>query len=198
MENFDLEIPREDLEKLEFEDVRSRCFCGILYPEDVTQHFAMFQLFKNTYKCVYISHNQDIDNDGNLKKEHIHFIIRFSNARYRNTVAKELKILPCYIQPCSSFNSYCTYILHIDEPFKHQYQVVDVQGSLFNDFLKAVQNVDSEQIKVMKIMRYLESLPLRTKRSDILTWICANSLYDTYKRGYSIFRDILNQKDGYL
>lgn len=200
MELFNFEDVQKDvLESMQFDNSRSRCYCGILYPfEDVTQHFAFTALMQGKYKCVFLLHDKDTNEDGTLKKQHLHFIIRFTNARERNSLAKELKIKPCYIQPCSSFNAYSIYMLHLDEPFKHQYDITEVGGTLYNDFLKAVQNVDNEQIKVKKILKFLEDLPLHSSRSYILKWICDNSLYDTYRRGYSIFRDILNQKDGYL
>lgn len=192
------DLEQDTIEMLATENVRSRCFCGILYQEDESQNFAIKCLLENKYKCLYIVHDRDKNSKGEIKKAHIHFIIRFSNGRYLNTLAEELKIKPNYLQPCSSFNSYCTYIVHLDEPFKEQYLFEEVQGSLYNDFLQAINKVDTEVIKVQKIMKYITEYGYKLSRSKLLEWICSNSLYDVYRRGYQIFNDIIKQQDGLL
>lgn len=192
------DIDKDIIEQLTVDNVRSRCFCGILYQEDESQEFAIKCLFENKYKCVYIVHDRDKNSQGELKKSHIHFIIRFSNGRFLNTLADELKIKPNYLQPCSSFNSYCTYIVHLDEPFKEQYLLEEVEGPLYNDFLQAVNKVDSEILKVQKILKYLEENDFHISRSKLLKWVCSNSLYDVFRRGYSIFNDMLKEKGGLL
>ncbi len=192
------ELAQEDIENVTCENCKSRVFCGILYFDDESQEFAIQCLAGNKYNSIAIVHDGCYTETGEHKKNHLHFIIRFANPRYRFSVAEELKIKPNYIQSCSSFNSYCAYMVHLDEPFKTQYLPELAYGPLFNAFLKALNRVDDESIKVMKILNYINDSDLRTPFKDYLKWVCDNGLYDTYRRSYTMFRDIINQREGRL
>lgn len=195
----DLEnISQEDLEKIPVSNFRSRLFCGILYPEDESQSFAISLLNEKKYKCLYIVHDRAIDENGNPKKTHIHFILKFQNARYVSSLANEMKIKPNYLQELKNFNSYCAYLIHLDEPFKEKYLAEEVEGNLYTEFLTAINKADSEPLKVQKILKYINDYGYKLSRSKLLSWVCENGLYDVYRRGYSIFSDIIKQQDGYL
>lgn len=192
------DLPQDALEKINCENIKSRVFCGILYFDDESQNFAISCLATNKYNSVAIVHDACFNEDGEKKKNHLHFIIRFANPRYRFSVAEELKIKPNYIQSCSSFNSYCAYMVHLDEPFKTQYLPELAYGNLFNVFLKALNRVDDESIKVIKILNYINDSDLRTPFKDYLKWVCDNGLYDIYRRSYTMFRDIIFQKERWI
>lgn len=99
--------------------IRSRLYSCVLYPEDKTQAHAIEQLKGSAYSAVGILHDKDIhineetgepiiDPDTGKpqpKKPHYHFVIRFKNARYRSSLAKELQIQPNYLQKSSDFGS---------------------------------------------------------------------------------------------
>lgn len=176
---------------------RGRVIAGILYFDDETHKFAYEQLQKNIYKCLYIVHDRDLNEDGEIKKSHIHFVLKFTNARYKKSVAEDLKIEEHLLQVVTSFNSYCTYLIHLDEPMKAQYLPSEVCGNLYNDFLTILSKVDNENIKVLKIINYIYDNQIMSIKS-LVTWCCQNGLYDTLRRNYSMFRDIKNEKDGKL
>lgn len=177
-------------------DNRSRVVCGVIYPfEDESHKFAYSLLCENKYKCIFIVHDRDYDEEGKLKKPHVHFLIRFQNARSLDSVANEMKIEVNYLQKCSSFNSYATYLIHLDEPLKTQYLPEEVCGNLFVDFLNALNKADTESIKVKKIIDFIYSKPLM-KMSDLVMWVCENGFYDVFRRNYHMFKDVKLEKDG--
>lgn len=132
-----------------------------------------------------------------MKKVHIHFIIKFQNPRFLESVAKELQIKPNYIQACSSFSSYSNYIVHFDEPFKEQYLPEEAFGCLYTEFLNCLNKADTEAIKVKKIIDYIYENSIISLK-NLTIWICDNGLYDVFRRNYSLFRDIKFEKDGKL
>lgn len=179
-------------------DNRTRVVCGIIYPfEDESHKFAYSLLCENKYKSVFIVHDRDYDDDGNLKKSHVHFLIKFQNARSLDSVAKEMQIDVNYLQKCSSFNSYATYLIHLDEPLKTQYLPEEVCGNLYVDFLNALNKADTESLKVKKIIDYIYNSEIM-RLSYLVRWVCDNGLYDVFRRNYRMFKDIKDEKDGKL
>lgn len=175
---------------------RSCVFCGILYPDDESQQYAIECFRKGKYKVVYILHDRDLDEEGNLKKPHYHFIIRFCNQRFLSPVAKELQIQENYIQCCSSFASQSCYIIHIDEPLKAQYLAEEVEGNNLTEFYEAIEKKQNvEAFKVQKIIEYIHNHELLSYKQLVL-WCCSNGFFDVLRRCYSIIKDIKLEKDG--
>lgn len=176
---------------------RFRSFAGILYLDDESMNNAVAMLHNNVYKCLYILHDRDIAENGELKKPHIHFILKFQNGRTISAVASEMQISENYIQGLSSFRSYCSYLIHMDEPSKAQYLPQEVCGSLFNEFLQVISKADDESTKVLKIIDYIYSSPMLSI-SGLVQWVCTEGLYDVFRRSYTLFRDIKKEKDGFI
>lgn len=156
--------------------IRSRLYSCVLYPEDKTQAHAIEQLKGSAYSAVGILHDKDIhineetgepiiDPDTGKpqpKKPHYHFVIRFKNARYRSSLAKELQIQPNYLQKSSDFGSAVRYLLHLDHQNKYQYPKEELVGSLVTQAIEAMDDASEGQ-------RAIEILNIIDKHNGILS-----------------------------
>lgn len=125
-------------------NVRSRCFALELYPEDKS-HMDVLEYIIKYFDYVFILHNQDFFNKdvidentleiihkaGDKKKEHYHVIICFHNARSLKKVLDELNEVGTikHIETCN-FYAYTRYLIHLDSPLKHQYDVNEIQTNI--------------------------------------------------------------------
>jgi len=91
---------------------------------------------KNYY---FIMHNKDIDDFGEPKKDHWHYLFTFSNSRDLNTVkgyfAEFPQLLDNSFEKVSSIVGAKKYLCHFDHPNKAQYNYKDVETNdeLFKD-----------------------------------------------------------------
>lgn len=100
-----------------------RSFLGVLYPDasnyncdDVLERLkAFFPQF------AYIVHDMDVDENGELKKPHIHWVGQRS-ACTLDFVASHIEIPENSIEYCRKFKRSIRYLIHEDSPSKFQYE----------------------------------------------------------------------------
>lgn len=93
-------------------------FCGVTRDKN-----DMFNLIKNIDEAnfyAYIVH----DNDGT--DDHIHYILNVAGSRSIKSIGQMLDVNPQYIQVCKRVKGYARYLLHLDDPEKHQYRAEQV------------------------------------------------------------------------
>lgn len=88
-------------------------------PEQIT---TLKQTCKEFKRWFWIDHIPDVE-DG---KDHIHVMVMYSGSCLVKTAAKLLQVPEHMVQPCSSHKSYGRYLIHKDNPEKHQYSPSDV------------------------------------------------------------------------
>ena len=196
----------------------------LLYPEDPTHAACMKLLDEAGYKYAAILHDKDVhdgipDEDdentageiGTLKKPHWHVVIKTVNAQYPTALAKELGITPNYFKTCKNFDKACTYLVHGDEKHsdKFQYDISEVFGPLAPHVAKLMQG-DDEGIKVIEIVKKIDSISGKANYRDMLLWACENGLYGEFRRlgngiGYlikehndSFYTDLYSQQQNEL
>ena len=79
---------------------------------------------------VGILHDQDLDDEGNPKKPHMHILFRFPFARTGAAVAKSFRLGYNQVSPVHSWRAACRYLVHANQPEKYQYPEGAVFGSL--------------------------------------------------------------------
>ena len=112
-------------------------FTGVTYG-DVDLIVQLLRLHDGVTAFV-IKHDKDViiddpDNNGKLKPEHIHFVIKCKNAHtisavkkwlyHENEEGREEHVL---VQECQSLKGAVRYLLHRDDPNKYQYDVEDIR-----------------------------------------------------------------------
>lgn len=129
---------------------------------------------------------------GDLKKPHYHFVVKFENARFRNTLAKEIGMPAKFIIPSYKYKKDVEYLIHLNEDDKYLYPVEETFGTLVIDLKKFINRSIQEEDKSNLILDLIMS-----KRNWnlylLLREINRRGLYSTFRSGYSIYRDVIEE-----
>ena len=171
---------------------RVRTIGIVLWPEDKTHLLALDYIKHNFENYIYILHDKDFDENGVIKKEHYHVILRFPNQRNISTLAKKLNIGENNFYEIKSFTGQLRYLIHYDDDEKYQYDASDVKGTLymlgkFKQSLKSSQDETSEVSLIYEFIVNNDIFDLHT----LLDFVIENNLYSSFRRNYVMFKDLL-------
>lgn len=140
---------------------------------------------------AYILHDSDVlPETGEVKKAHIHFLGRCESARQIAAVSNKCGIPENAIQIKNSFKFSVRYLVHLDQPEKYQYSNDKIISNL--DVTRYLNGKD-ESMSVSKIFSLMDEY--KPASIDELTMlVIKNGLWSTYRRSYSIFKDILHER----
>lgn len=171
----------------------------IIYQDDLCyfeyMNFIEQYQFKNkNYRYLYITHDKDLDDNGNVKKEHIHVVLYFDNPRTIDSISKEMNIPSNYIESYSSIKTALLYLVHYNQGEKVQYSADDTFGNLKTDLFKYILNTPStEEERVIKLLDLIDSYYDYTTYSKFVRDVCKNGLYDILRRNNFMFIKILDK-----
>ena len=170
------------------EKFRDRKFCLLLYPLEDESHKNAIDIIKRSYDYAMITHDSDLDEEGNLKKSHTHLVIRFNNPVWNSALAKDLGIEINYIQKCRSLERSLLYLVHYNEPDKFQYDTRKVQGNLKQKLLNYIKNSGKDESeKVLDLLDYIDSYVGCLDEQDFVRYVATNGMYDIYRRSTVTF-----------
>ena len=181
-------------------------FIFTLYPE--SQQPAI-DYVKANWPCAWALHDQDVHTEqefveyvkkhegncpewqvGDLKKPHIHFVVRFKNQRYASGVAKELRnkagaaVTDATIRKCFNLYKAYVYLWHQNDPDKYQYSP-DIVG--LHDFDPPAQNegvTEEEQVET------LFNMPKCSSIKEMARWAYDNGCWSSFRKNYGLWKDI--------
>ena len=178
------------------EKYRCRNFLLLLYPEDSTHAEAISKLESGGYQYAAILHDKDVwtadDPEfnpdkhvaGEVKKEHVHVVLKFQNPRWDTALAKELGIKRNYIQECKNLDDRLLYLVHVKYPEKYQYESTEVFGPLRPSLEKLLAD-ETEDARMLKILDLVESTAGKISARSLLRTLGNNGLYGEARRmGY--------------
>lgn len=181
------------------EPVKARTYRLLLYPDNPKHNLAIIELCNSPY-AVGILHDNDVyeqddeetddSNVGEKKKSHYHFVLKFSNPRYKSGVANSLDIEERFVFDCDNFKGAVRYLTHIDYPDKYQYDKANLIGGLKSSVLKYFDD-EPEDFKIIQILNYIDDYNGYLKTRDLTLWCCQNGYYSALRRSGWIIRDIL-------
>lgn len=111
-------------------DKRGRNWTFIGYPGDSLPDDYASVLSDEMHLCWAESpvHDADLNGDGSEKKRHIHFIVCFDGNKSFEQIKDITDRLNCPIpQLCRNVCSMVRYMIHLDNPEKHQYKKEDIK-----------------------------------------------------------------------
>lgn len=179
-------------------NTKSRLFTFILYPTDET-HIKALEYIKKEYKqFAYILHDKDVIKNDNGEEEkklpHYHVVVKFPNPRYINGICNELGITNNYCHIHNNIKNALLYLIHYNNKDKYEYDMKDVKGSLYSSLEKYINYENTqEDERIIDILKMINDEKRQLKYSDILYMICVNGQYADYRRGYSIFKAIIEE-----
>lgn len=168
---------------------RYRLFSLVLYKD--TDSYDFLEVIKNIkgyHYYAYIKHNNDKDDNGILKKEHYHCILKLDNASTISALSKKIGIPENYIQNVRNERSMIRYLIHFDDEDKYQYNIADINCSRnYQRFIyKCFDDKESEEEILNNIIYYitneLKEVPITQSLSKLLIYINNNCYETIYKR----------------
>lgn len=173
--------------------VVNRYFVAVLYPQDENYKYYLDFIMKNYLEVTYITHNKDVDENGEIKKEHTHVLFKVGeNARHLNAIAKEIGIPGNYLQGCNK-TAMLRYLIHLDNPNKTQYKIEEVKGVLKNELKKIIQRQKPEEDRYNKLIIAILNGEIKTL-TQLMIYAIRNNLIDEVRKTQFLLTRIIEEK----
>lgn len=174
---------------------KSRNFVGVLYEDDPTHVRALEELQQLAGEWWFIRHDLDVKDDGTgeVKKPHWHVVLRLQNARSHDSLCAALGLAPNYLQVANSVSGAIRYLVHRDDPDKYQYSLDAIQTNSPGPVRRALATSQDDDKLARQIFDYIQSAVHCLSMSDISVWCFDNGCYSAFRRGYSVFRDVIRE-----
>lgn len=110
--------------------------------DDLNDIKIRVQGLSNIKTYAMVVHNNDLNDDGTLKRSHFHVVLTFSESVHLSTISKALKV-PCqYISKIITTTRLAQeYLIHKNDVSKYQYSPTDVISSF--DYVEFLSKGDS-------------------------------------------------------
>ena len=155
----------------------------ILYSEDST-HLNAMSIIEQQYEYKAILHDKDIDENGELKKPHFHYIVKMPSSSPNSTLANNLGISENYVQCIHTLKGAYNYLTHKFNPEKFQYDNTDLFGSLVLD---CEENQEGDFECLLKAIK-TEKI---SSMYQLTLWSLENHCLSTLRRNAFLFSQIL-------
>lgn len=171
---------------------RVRTIGIILWTDNPNHKLALDFIIHNFENYIYILHDRDIKDDGEIKKEHYHVILHFPNARTIKTLSKKLNVEENNFYIIKSFTGQLRYLIHYDDDEKTRYNVEEVKGTLFmlSKFKRSIKGSQDETADVSQIYEFIFDNDI-CDLTILLDFVLDNNLYSSFRRNYCMFKDLL-------
>lgn len=172
---------------------RSRYKAILLYTEEKA-HMDALEIIKKNYKYASIVHNRDTNEDGELKKEHMHIILKLDNTCENSTIENNLGLRAGLVQSVISLKGALEYLIHYNNPDKFQYSITEVEGDLrqllenyLNDNTNEAQRF-KETLEIVKCYRPVSVFDLAVLLTEL-------GYYDILKKNSYLLINLLKSID---
>lgn len=177
---------------------KSRTFLGVLYPDSETYDCAeVLARFPEVFEeWAYVTHDMDVDENGELKKAHIHWVGKLKTPSLISVVAggHKLGVPANSVEFCKSWKHAVRYLIHKDTPEKYQYAPDSVESNF--DLGPILAGKQSEVVQVKLIRNYIYDTRC-TCASQLLDWCLENDCWSEYRRSFAIWVCIMREvKEG--
>lgn len=173
---------------------KSRTFLGVLYPDSESYDCSsvLARLSEVFDEWAYVTHDMDTDDNGEIKKAHIHWIGKLSSPALLSTVAggRKLGVPENSVEYCKNWKYAVRYLVHKDSPEKFQYSPDAVVSNF--DILPTLDGKQSEIVKVRMIRKYIEETQC-TSATQLLDWCIENNCWSEFRRSFAIWSCIMRE-----
>lgn len=184
-------MTKEKNEVIRFRSAKMRL---LLYPDN-DEHVKALETIKENYEYAYILHEPEED----TKKPHWHVVLRFKNAQWNTSIAKNLGITPNFILNCSNLEKALQYLIHYNDTDKKQYDISCVVGPLVDRLKISINKKDRTEDEEAKILiDYIVNQSEIISFTKFAKYCVVNGYWATFRRGQNIFRLLINEKNDEL
>lgn len=191
-----------------YKNVRTRTYVFVGYPDELenknmTTADLVRYLERRGANVLGINHYADVNEEGEQKKLHTHFVLEYPSARFYNSVLDDLEDFEFrqFLEPCKNLKAACRYLIHADHLEKYQYPIEDLFGteSLKQKAIKwctekpEVSNDEALEAIINFIQTYyfMEKLTLQT----LFSFCISHNYLKAYKFYYQMIKDIVNERN---
>ena len=164
-------------------DKKFRSFAGILYPDSESYDCEqLLSVIRSKFiDWAYILHDKDTDENGVLKKPHIHWVGR-ATPRCLSVVANFLGLPENNIEVVKNFDNIVCYLIHLNDIDKYQYSPDDVESN-FSNIGQLLRRRSEGQI-----VKDLASAKMHKSWYDLVQYAVESESYDVLRRNLGVIR----------
>lgn len=160
---------------------RTRNYASIVYPESAPDKWQEILADQLVAALISPLHDQDLDNEGKLKKPHYHVLLLFSGVKTREQAAEVFALIGGVgCEKVNSARSYARYLIHADHPEKVQYDRAKVVALSGADFESLARQPEDRYKIISEIVDFCRKNDINSYsnlleycRSENWLWFCA-------------------------
>lgn len=181
------------MKKTDDKKIRNRYFEAILYPEDENYINYMENIKKFYQEVTYITHDRDIDENGDIKKPHTHILFKVGeNARHKNKIAEEIGLPENYLTGVNK-KAMLMYLIHYNNPEKTQYSTLEVKGELVKELERIITSKIDKEIRIEALYNLIKEKHI-TKYNDLLKLTIEFHLTETLRQNQFIISKLIEEE----
>lgn len=160
-----------------------RSFAGTLYPDSESYDCeTLLSTIRSKFiDWAYILHDKDVNENGELKKSHIHWVGR-ATPRCLSVVSNFLGLPENDIEVVKNFDNMVMYLIHLNDIDKFQYSPDDVETNLPN--IGQLLRRQSEG----QVVKDLASAKMHKSWYDLVQYAVDIDSYDILRRNLGVIR----------
>jgi hypothetical protein len=164
-------------------DKKFRSFAGTLYPDSESYdcEILLSTIRSKFTDWAYILHDKDTDENGELKKPHIHWVGR-ATPRCLSVVSNFLGLPENDIEVVKNFDNMVMYLIHLNDIDKFQYSPDDVETNLPN-IGQILRRLSEGQV-----VKDLASAKLKKSWYDLIQYSVDTDSYDVLRRNWGLIK----------
>lgn len=140
---------------MENKEYRTRNFATLVYPESAPD--GWMDILDKEMVPYFISplHDQDVTEDGEIKKPHYHVMIMFDNVKtieQAKEVFNQIGGVGC--EKIKSLTFYARYLCHLDHPKKAQYPIHLVKA-VGKDYFEVINSISDDRKCLKEIQEFI-------------------------------------------
>lgn len=164
---------------------RTRNWATVVYPESAPADWKMILQEVCVPALVSPVHNQDVNSDGEIKKEHYHVMILFDGVKTQEQAQEIFSAIGGVgAEPVKSVRAYARYLCHLDNPDKVRYRTDDVISLSGADYSTLISLASDKYTAIGEMLEFcmvngIESyaqllLYAKNNRTDWFRVLCDN------------------------
>lgn len=155
---------------------QSRTFTFELYPEWSFFNNIVSHIVKEKYAMIL--HDKDTNDDGTIKKPHVHVVVRYGGKRLVTSVKNEYAkygMEKRFVDTCNE-RAMLRYLIHLDDPDKYQYNKSEVDTNMKQVCEGAWNDEVSSDEAFMLLNDYIEQTEEYIKQTALNRYAIKNGL----------------------
>lgn len=164
-------------------DKKYRSFGGTLYPDSESYDCEkLLSIVQSKFiDWAFILHDRDVDDNGELKKPHYHWVGR-ATPRCLSVVCNFMGLPENDIEIVKNFDNMVQYLIHLNDIDKFQYSPDDVESNLPN-IGQLLRRLSEGQV-----VKDLASAKVSRSWYDLIQYAVETESYDVLRRNLGLIR----------